>query len=364
VATRPRAQAVAGFVSVIVLAVTLAVALALPSTASGASSISQARAKAGRLAAEIAALNGRMAVVAGRYDATAQRLAAVDARIADNQHKLAVARYDLAVAHRNLADRVVAMYKAPASSYLDVALSASSFDDLVSRMRLWDDVFRQGAAAVSAVERSKAAVQQQGVRLAGDRRQAVKLLAQVATQRTEIAAEVQRGQTLLVAAQTQVKGLVKQMKARKAAAAAAARAAAAAARRAESAAGYRPVTGAAGAYSPLSWAHALLGYLGVPVTSQNLTAITAWELAEGGHWFNSARYNPLDTTMPEPGASVMNSVGVKAYTSWAEGFTATVATLRNGLYGPILAALEKGDDALAVAAAVAASPWGTGAFGV
>ena len=30
----------------------------------------------------------------------------------------------------------------------------------------------------------------------------------------------------------------------------------------------------------------------------------------------------------------------------------------------ILAALQKGDDALAVAAAVAASPWGTGAFGV
>ena len=179
-------------------------------------------------------------------------------------------------------------------------------------------------------------------------------------QRTEIAAEVRRGQSLLAAAQVKVKTLVKQAKAR----AAAARAAAAAARRAEAAAGYRPVTGAAGAYSPLSWAQALLGYLGLPVTSQNLTAITAWELAEGGNWFNSARFNPLDTTMPEPGATAMNGVGVKAYTSWAEGFTATIATLNNGLYGPILAALRKGDDALAVAAAVAASPWGTGGFGV
>jgi hypothetical protein len=157
--------------------------------------------------------------------------------------------------------------------------------------------------------------------------------------------------------------LVKQEKARKAAAAAAPRAAAAAARRA-AAAGYHPVSGTAGAYSPASWAQALLGYLGLPRTSQNLTAIMAWELAEGGNWFNSARYNPLDTTMPEPGATDMNSVGVKAYTSWAEGFTATVATLRNGLYGPILAALQKGDSALAVAEAVAASPWGTGGFGV
>jgi peptidoglycan hydrolase CwlO-like protein len=32
------------------------------------------------------------------------------------------------------------MYKAPASGFLDVALSATSFDDLVSRVRLWDGV--------------------------------------------------------------------------------------------------------------------------------------------------------------------------------------------------------------------------------
>lgn len=357
---RRLAQSAVGFTAVVILAVSVAVSPA----ASAAPSISQARAKAARLRGEIAALNGQMAVVAERFNATAQRLNIVDGRIADNQRRLAVARYELAVAHRNLADRVVAMYKAPATGYLDVALSARSFDDLVSRMRLWDGVFAEGRVAVATVERSRAEVQRQGVRLAGDRRQAVELLAQVAAQRTEIAAEVQRGQALLAAAQTRVKVLVKQMKARKAAAAAAARAAAAAARRAEAAVGYRPVTGVAGAYTPLSWAQALLGYLGLPVTAQNLTAITAWELAEGGNWFNSARYNPLDTTMDEPGASAMNSVGVKAYTSWAEGFTATVATLDNGLYGPILAALRKGDDALAVAAAVAASPWGTGAFGV
>lgn len=66
----------------------------------------------------------------------------------------------------------------------------------------------------------------------------------------------------------------------------------------------------------------------------------------------------------EPGATVMNSVGIKAYTSCAEGFTATVATLHNGLYGAILAVLQNGNDAVAVATAVAASPWGTGTFSV
>ena len=348
----------AGLAFVALLALTLC--LLVPGRASAAPSISQARSHAAQLQAEIAALNGRMAAVAARYDATAQRLNVVDARIADNQRRLAAARYQLAVARRVLAERVVAMYKAPAGGFLDAALTSRSFDDLVDRVHLWNEIYEQGTVAVAAVKRTKAEVEQRGRRLAGDRKRAVGLLTQVGVERSEIAGEVRRGQSLLAAAQAKVQSLVEQARARRAAAAAAARAAAAAAR----AAGYHPVSGAGGAYSPLSWARALLGYLGVPVTSQNLTAVTSWELAEGGHWFNSARYNPLDTTMPEPGATVMNSVGVKAYTSWAEGFTATIATLHNGLYGPILVALRRGDDAMAVAAAVASSPWGTGAFGV
>ena len=116
------------------------------------------------------------------------------------------------------------------------------------------------------------------------------------------------------------------------------------------------------AYTPSSWAGALLSAGGWPQTACNLSAVEAWERAEGGNWENSAAYNPLDTTMPESGASSMNSVGVKAYPSWQEGFSATLATLENGNYPGILSALSAGDNAQAVANAVAASPWGTGAF--
>ena len=58
----------------------------------------------------------------------------------------------------------------------------------------------------------------------------------------------------------------------------------------------------------------------------------------------------------------MNSAGVQAYPSWQAGFTATLATLGNGSYGPILSALSSGGSAQAVADAVAASPWGTSPF--
>jgi hypothetical protein len=135
-----------------------------------------------------------------------------------------------------------------------------------------------------------------------------------------------------------------------------------------SAASGRPVvalTGVdAGSVTPEGWADALLSSLGDPSSAENMRAVTAWERAEGGHWANDARFNPLNTTLREPGSTSINGVGVQAYTSWDEGLTATRDTLRNSRYGGILAALSAGDCAGCVAAAVAASPWGTGWFPV
>lgn len=118
-------------------------------------------------------------------------------------------------------------------------------------------------------------------------------------------------------------------------------------------------TPAATSYTPTTWAQALLGLLGDPVTSTNVQAITAWEAAEGGNWDNPDQYNPLDTTQPETGAVSTNSAGVKSYTSWGQGLAATVTTLENGAYSSILSALSSGASASQVVSAVTASPWGT-----
>ena len=115
----------------------------------------------------------------------------------------------------------------------------------------------------------------------------------------------------------------------------------------------------AGDYTAQTWAVALLQRLGAPTTAQNIQAVTSWEAAEGGHWNNTAYYNPLNTTQDASGATAMNSVGVKAYTSWQQGLDATVKTLNNGNYAGILHALRQGNDANAVANAVVQSPWGT-----
>jgi hypothetical protein len=104
------------------------------------------------------------------------------------------------------------------------------------------------------------------------------------------------------------------------------------------------------------WATDLLNRLGLPVTSENVKAMTAWAQAEG----TKAGFNPLATTQSMPGASSFNSVGVKNYASYADGIAATAQTLTNGHYANILAALRAGTSAVSVARAVADSPWGTG----
>jgi peptidoglycan hydrolase CwlO-like protein len=333
--------------------------LALPQASLAVGAIGRAKARAARLHDQIMALDARMQTLAARYDTSAARLSAVNASIAANELRLQRARAAEVQQRQALVAQAVAMYKTPNTTLLSAVVTAHSIDELWSDVRMARTVFDQGTVTLGAIRALQQDIRERGLALAGERHEAQALLAQVARQRQQVNAAVKRGEQLLAQARSHVKTLVKQAKARRAAAR---RAAAAARRAAAAAAGGGAVTGVAGDYTPSTWAQALLGYLGMPRTSSNVTAIVSWELAEGGHWFNGARYNPLDTTMPEPGATDMNSVGVKAYTSWAEGFVATVTTLRNGLYGPILVALQKGNDAMAVAEAVAASPWGTEPF--
>jgi hypothetical protein len=112
--------------------------------------------------------------------------------------------------------------------------------------------------------------------------------------------------------------------------------------------------------NPQQFAQAVLQGLGIHPTTANVKALVGWQKAEGGHWNNKARYNPLNTTQPEPGAGNTGSQGnIKVYKSWDQGVKATVTTLKNGLYGGIIQALKSGNPN-SVASAIGSSPWGTG----
>jgi hypothetical protein len=103
----------------------------------------------------------------------------------------------------------------------------------------------------------------------------------------------------------------------------------------------------------------ILAGVGIKPTEASIAKLVAWFNQEGGNWNNTARYNPLNTTLAMPGAGNTGSQGnIKVYTSWTQGIEATVKTLKAPAYKSILGALSSGTGA-AFEAAVNASPWGT-----
>jgi len=117
-----------------------------------------------------------------------------------------------------------------------------------------------------------------------------------------------------------------------------------------------------------TWASQLLTALGAPVNDSNVTALTTWQSREGGHWNNSASFNPLNTTLDMGNSQSMNSVGVKRYNSWDEGVQATVNTLTGKNadargYSAIVGALKSGAPTETILNAISNSAWVTGKTG-
>jgi TP901 family phage tail tape measure protein len=113
-------------------------------------------------------------------------------------------------------------------------------------------------------------------------------------------------------------------------------------------------------YTQSSFADAVLSGLGIRPSANAIGDLVSWENEEGGNWANNATYNPLNTTMGEPGSFNPGfSAGVQAYPNWQEGIEATVSTLELGSYSGIRQALRDGASLANFEATVNASPWGT-----
>lgn len=110
------------------------------------------------------------------------------------------------------------------------------------------------------------------------------------------------------------------------------------------------------------FARRFLRGIGAPVTRDNMLAMMSWMQAEG----DAGRFNPLNTTLTEPGSTTFNWVGVQNYRNWKDGVRATVKTLSYGAnrdlygYGRIRGALRNGHNPRGVLEAVEESAWGTG----
>jgi hypothetical protein len=112
-----------------------------------------------------------------------------------------------------------------------------------------------------------------------------------------------------------------------------------------------------GGGSPDAWAYDWLVVAGFPTTPSNVLVVVSWEYAESGG--GGGMWNPLNTTQGWPGATDVNSVGVKNYAQRSDGLAANAHVIHNGLYGPVVSAFDRGDNAAATVQAIVTSPWGT-----
>jgi peptidoglycan hydrolase CwlO-like protein len=357
----PRRVRLAGALAVLALALVSAPWFATPDTAGAAKptpdgvfsivrvkngrSLDELQKEVRRVRAGMDRLKTEMAEVSADYAATRRELDRVGRGLVETRVELSRTQSLLDRQTTLVSANMTAMYKSGDADWLDVLARAGSFTELEADVRLLRLVIDEDRRAQRELSRLTEAVEDLEDGLAERRDRTLALEAELAAQKAVMADALVERRALLEGLTARVEEMLL----------------------AESSVALpaglnkKPPKGG---YTQLTWAKALLKSLRAPLTTQNLAAVVAWEMAEGGHWNNTAHYNPLNTTWKMPGATSMNSVGVKAYVSWAQGFKATLNTLHNGLYGGILAALRAGDDAQAVADAVAESPWGTHSFTV
>ena len=315
----------------------LAAACVAPSAHGATASLQQLQNEARRTRAEMQALDRQMQVIAQKEEAARQRLDTINGQLEQTRIRLDRVQGDLDRQRDIVASRLATMYKSGDYTWFDVILNSASLSDAETAARFIQDIAAQDRHDEDQLAQLATEVQSIEKSLERQRQEAQVAQQQIDAQQLAMENKFAERSTLLKDVVARIKKILSAP---------------------------MLLMKSGGQVTQVTWAQALVKSLGAPLTADNVAAIVAWEMAEGGHWYNTAYYNPLNTTQSMPGATVFNSVGVKAYASWAQGLRATVITLNNGLYGGILAALRSGSDANAVASAVAASPWGTGSFSV
>ena len=328
----------AALVAVAVATLALSAAAAAP-PAAAAPSLYDLQREAKRTRAEMEGLQAELQSVGQRLADAQVKLDEVNQRLQLSRRELARSEDSLDLQREILAERAATMYKTGDLNWFDIISSIQSLADIDTLQSLLRAIADQDRRAENEAQRLAREARRLERRVESEHEEAIAAEQEVQNQKIELDQKLAERTAILQDVTQRIKKIL-------------------------ASGGLGPALRMArnGQFTQFTWAQALLVAMRLPVTADNVAAVTAWEMAEGGHWYNTAYYNPLNTTQSMPGATVFNSVGVKAYTSWRQGLEATVKTLKNGYYGAIIEALRRGNDASAVAAAVGASPWGTGDF--
>jgi peptidoglycan DL-endopeptidase CwlO len=193
----------------LLVAVAATLLLTLATTAS-ATPIQDKKAQARAVMAQLDQLNAKMEIAVEAYNSANDKLAVVNAKISDNEKALKTARFNLMVAQSTLEARAVAMYKRQAVDLLDVMLSSSSFDELISQVDMLNRLGESDVNVVDSIQGYEKQIAAARTGLQSDRAAAVKLVSESSANKAEVEAALAKRQTMLKGIEDEIAALQRQ----------------------------------------------------------------------------------------------------------------------------------------------------------
>lgn len=157
---------------------------------------------------QLDAIGKELEALTFQLDETEGKIGVIQANIAETTRHIKEKDEELDAARTILADRMVATYKSGGTSMLDVVLSSSSMDELVTGVYYYDKVAERDRKAIDDVRRLKAVLERQEAALENRRARLDALREQQVSQKQEIENKHREAQSLLDALDIEVKELV------------------------------------------------------------------------------------------------------------------------------------------------------------
>jgi peptidoglycan DL-endopeptidase CwlO len=173
---------------ILVLLLSLCLASLVVATAATASPISHKKARLNAVKSRLDQVYSQSEIATEKYNQATSKLATVQQQIKQNQHLLDVAQRNLRVATDQLKARAQDIYKTHDVGLLDVMLSSSSFDDLVTQLNMMQRLGNSDVDTVHAIAAYRRTIKNRRVKLEADKHAATKLVAERAAQKNEILA--------------------------------------------------------------------------------------------------------------------------------------------------------------------------------
>jgi cell wall-associated NlpC family hydrolase len=176
--------------------------------------ISQKRAEAQQVLAELSQLDASLGRANERLNLANLKLAAVQAQMKENRRELVIAKANLLRGQQTIAKRLVTLYTKGESSPLEVILGARSLTEVINRIETEDKVSSLDAQVIEQVLSYKAAVRLHARQLKVQNAQVRHLVAQRAAEKASLQSKIAQRQQLLSSLNGQIQQLIAEQQAR------------------------------------------------------------------------------------------------------------------------------------------------------